>query len=33
MQNDQGLQINLKLLKLGYGVIDIRFKDYDFGGV
>ncbi|HHV36548.1 MAG TPA: hypothetical protein GXX77_01760 [Candidatus Cloacimonetes bacterium] len=32
MQNDQGLQINFEnLLKLGYGVIDIRFKDYDFG--
>lgn len=32
MQNGHDLQINFEnLLKLGYGVIDVRFKDYDFG--
>lgn len=31
MPNSQELQINFEnLLKLGYAVIDVRFKDYDF---
>ncbi|MCB5234055.1 MAG: hypothetical protein LHW60_02245 [Candidatus Cloacimonetes bacterium] len=31
MQNGQDLQVNFEnLLKLGYVVIDVRFKDYDF---
>ncbi|MDI3503393.1 MAG: hypothetical protein PWP64_329 [Candidatus Cloacimonadota bacterium] len=31
MLNNEELQINFEsLLKLGYAVIDVRFKDYDF---
>jgi len=31
MLNNDELQINYEnLLKLGYAVIDVRFKDYDF---